>query len=69
MLVDEVLKDFIAYRYIVLGLIMVFFAVLWPHGISGAIDKLWLQLEAMKRKKKIRLQASITQQSVDKDSQ
>ena len=67
MLVDEVLKDFIAYRYIVLGLIMILFAVLWPRGISGAIDKLWQRLEAMKRKKSIGLQASITQQSVDKD--
>jgi branched-chain amino acid transport system permease protein len=69
MLVDEVLKDFIAYRYIVLGLVMILFAVLWPRGISGYIDKLWQRLKVMKRKKSIRLQASATQPGIRRGEQ
>ena len=64
MLVDEVLKDFISYRYIVLGLIIILFSVLWPHGITGAIDKLWQRLRTIKRKQSISLQASATQPGI-----
>ena len=46
MLIDEVLKDFVEYRYVVLGLVIVLFAMLWPQGISGAIDSLKARLKA-----------------------
>ena len=50
MLVDDLLKDYLEYRHIVLGLIIVVFAMLWPQGIVGAIEKLWGWLKVRKGK-------------------
>ena len=52
MLVDEVLKDYIEYRYIVLGAIIVLCSMLWPQGVAGTIERLWARLAAWRREKK-----------------
>jgi branched-chain amino acid transport system permease protein len=39
MLVDEQLKDYVEYRNIGLGLVLIVFVLLWPKGIVGTIEE------------------------------
>jgi branched-chain amino acid transport system permease protein len=45
MLADEFLKDYVEWRNIGLGLIIALFAMLWPQGLSGAIENGWAWLK------------------------
>ncbi|MFO1060319.1 MAG: branched-chain amino acid ABC transporter permease [Dongiaceae bacterium] len=39
MLIDEQLKDYVEYRNIGLGLVLILFVLLWPKGIVGTIEE------------------------------
>lgn len=50
MLADEVFKEWVEYRNIGLGTVLVVFAMLLPKGIVGAIEEtLWPRLKALSR--------------------
>jgi branched-chain amino acid transport system permease protein len=50
MLADEVFKEFVEYRNIGLGVMLVLFVVVWPKGIVGSIeDSRWLRRLAPRR--------------------
>jgi branched-chain amino acid transport system permease protein len=40
MIVDEVLRQFVEWRLLGLGLMLILFVVLWPNGLAGAIEAL-----------------------------
>ncbi len=44
MVVDEVLKEFVEWRLLGLGLMLVLFAVLWPNGLYGGLEALGRRL-------------------------
>ena len=52
MLADEVLKDFVDYRNMGIGLIIVLFGVLWPKGVVGAIELTHERLGRMMRRRR-----------------
>lgn len=44
MLADEGMKEFSDYRNIGLGLMLALFVILWPGGLTAAIDRIWTRL-------------------------
>jgi branched-chain amino acid transport system permease protein len=50
MLVDEFLKDYVDYRNIGLGLMLVVFVMAWPSGVIGALDALWKRITGPPRR-------------------
>jgi branched-chain amino acid transport system permease protein len=51
MLADEILKDFVDYRNMGIGLIIVLFGMLWPRGVVGAIEGAYERLHRMMRRR------------------
>jgi branched-chain amino acid transport system permease protein len=46
-LVNEVLNEFVDWRLLGLGLILVLFTIFWPAGIVGVIESLWTRLQRL----------------------
>jgi branched-chain amino acid transport system permease protein len=51
MLADEILKDFVNYRNMGIGLIIVLFGMLWPKGVVGAIEAAYERVGRIMRRR------------------